>query len=212
VIVAFYSQSSYAGKDTCADFAACWCREREIACVRDAFAWDGKVVCADALGIEGTREEKVAAIDKLKHHGRVHFRDYPVPEDRHAMMYPAFSGQSGRDFIIGLLGDPAKKTGIRGLDEKFWTHQVLSRDVNRPYDSITLVSDLRFLEEAESVCYTDDGVIVEVVRPGAPTFNEQRLPTRLIDHVINNDGGLDELQAQVVYVMELICLAAGQVQ
>lgn len=208
MIVAFYSHASYAGKDTCADFAVDWCRERGIACVRDAFAWDGKVVAADALGIQGTREEKVAAIDRIKNYGRVYFRDYPVPDDRHATMFPAFSGQSGRDFLIGLLGDPGKKTGIRGVSEKFWTWQVLRRDHERLSDSITLVSDLRFLEESDAV-FNNDGVIVEVVRPGAPRFNEQRIPEFQIGHTIANDGSLDELRAQVEHVMEHICTTEG---
>jgi hypothetical protein len=214
MIVAFYSHASCAGKDSCADFAAAWCRGRGIACVRDAFAWDGKVVAADALGIQGTREEKVAAVDRIKNDGYVLWRSGLVVEHKldDGSMFPTREGDavSGRDFLIGLLGDPERRTGIRGLDEKFWTHQVLNRDVNRPYDSVTLVSDLRFLEEAESVCETDDGVVVEVVRPDAPRFNEQRLPDRLISHVVNNDGGLDELRAQVEYVMERVCTAAGQ--
>jgi hypothetical protein len=200
MIVAFYSQASYAGKDACADFAAAWCREHGIACERDAFAWDGKVVAADALGIEGTREEKVAVIDEIKLRGEV---QWLVPG-------VASGDQGGRSFLIGLLGDPERRTGIRGVSEHFWTQQVLIRDTMRSYDSITLVSDLRFREEAESVHATDDGVIVEVVRPGAPTFNEQRLSDRLVSHVINNDGGLDELQAQAERVMERICTASGR--
>lgn len=206
MIVAFYSQGSGTGKDSCADFAADWCRERGIAHERDAFAWDGKVVCADALGFEGTRMEKVAWVDRLKLHGEVFapiqvlgavtFDGVPV------RMHP-IRQVGGREFIIGLLGSPDKGNGIRGLDEKFWTRQVIERDARRPWDSITLISDLRFLEEAESV-YAAYGAIVEVVRPDAPCFNEQRVPDGQIRHTISNDGGLDELRAQVEHHMERI--------
>jgi hypothetical protein len=199
VIVAFYSQSSYAGKDTCADAAAQWCRENGITCQRDAFAWDGKVVCADALGIEGTRETKIAAVDRLKHEGTVTVDlDATADGPGHRSIT-----QPGRSFIIGLLGDPEAKTGIRGLNEKFWTDQVLRRDraLQRQGGGFTIVSDLRFVEEAESV-WENDGVIVEVVRPGAPVFNEQRVS--YVSHVIRNDLTLDALRERARDVMAKI--------
>jgi hypothetical protein len=181
MIVAFYSQASYTGKDSCADFAAEWCRERGIACAR---------------------EDKLAAIDAIKHDGYVLWRNGKTYVEDELILSEG-DAVSGRDFIIGLLGSPGKGNGIRGLQEKFWTHQVLNRDVNGSYDSFTLVSDMRFQEEAESVIESG-GVVIEVVRPGAPTFNEQRLSAELVRFTITNDGTLEELQAQVEHCMETI--------
>lgn len=197
MIVAFYSESSYAGKDTCADAAAAWCRRNDVPCRRDAFAWDGKVVAADALGIEGTREEKIAAIDEIKLQGDVLAR-----VDRGADHFDIDCAVSGREYLIGLLGDPEKKTGIRGIDEKFWTEQVIRRDdeFERSGGGFTIVSDLRFLEEAQSVRMAD-GVIVEIVRPDAPRFNEQRLPEDFVSGVIVNDGTIEELRSKLENIM-----------
>lgn len=203
MIVAFYAEAPYSGKDTCADFAAEWLRARGLNATRDAFAWDGKVVCADALGIRGTREEKIAAIDLIKQapHGIVSYQLYDGEHVRTS------TGQPGRDFIIGLLGDPEKGTGVRGLDEGFWTTGVILRDAdaNASYgDSedgcYTLVSDLRFIREAEAVVAAD-GIVIEVVRPGTTRVNEERVPNKLIHDSIANDGTLEDLRARVESVM-----------
>lgn len=197
MIVAFYSEQSFAGKDSCADFAAEWLREKGVRVERDAFAWDGKCVLADALGLPWgwSREQKVRWIDGLKAYGRV-VSHITTPE--HGNTARVCVG--GRDFIIGALGSPGKGNGIRGLDEGFWTRQVVERDLNGVgEDGFTVVSDLRFVEEAEAVCPI--GYVIEVRRPGSPTFNEQRLPPELVDHLIVNDGTLEELRAQVETVM-----------
>jgi hypothetical protein len=205
MILAFYSETSGAGKDTAADVAAECLRADGVNVVRDAFAWDGKVVCADALGIEGTRMEKVAAIDAIKLGGYVEWRggsDGVVDRDtpRGATL--------GRDFIIGLLGSPDKGNGVRGLDEGFWTRQVVhradkltwnehgGRSVADYWDNWTVISDLRFQEEGVAVKRAG-GRIVEIHRPHGSlgAFNEQRVP---VDFKITNDGTLEQLATQVV--------------
>lgn len=196
MIVAFYSTSSLAGKDSCADFAAEYCRRNGVRNARDAFAWDGKTVCADALGIEGTREEKIAAIDELKIHGR-------VIRSVEKITSSASWGVTGREFIIGLLGSPGVGNGIRGLDEGFWTRQVVRRDIELGLDGYTFLSDMRFLEEGKTV-KDAGGVIIEVIRQGAPTFNEQRFPAEWIDLEIVNDGTLDDLRNRVENHVEWI--------
>ena len=201
MILAFYSEASGSGKDTAADLAAKHLRERGYVVERDAFAWDGKVVCADALGIQGTREEKVVEIDRLKlsKTGAVFYQ--AAREDGRVYHAPCVTG---RDFIIGLLGSPGKGNGIRGLDEEFWTRQVVNRAAFTDAD-FTIVSDMRFLEEAKSVRGVD-GRVVEIVRgENLGTFNEQRLPHDLVDHVIQNDGTLYELELRVcAYVESLL--------
>lgn len=200
MIIAFYSQQSYAGKDTCADHAAEILRARGLGGLRDAFAWDGKVVAADALGIQGTREEKIAAIDLIKLHGRVEWTSAMPIDD----VQIAGKRVTGRDFIIGLLGSPGKNTGIRGLSETFWTTQVKRRafEALHRYGHWTVVSDLRFLEEAEGIV-DYGGKVVEVVRPEGSlgTFNEQRVPDELIYAKIVNDGTLEGLKNAVERVV-----------
>lgn len=206
MIVAFYSNASYAGKDSCADFAAQWCERHEIPWRRDAFAWRGKVVCADALGYEGTPEQKVAFIDDLKNHGEVHCpirAPVAITVNGDGLYRHPIGCVSGREFIIGLLGDPETGTGVRGIDEGFWTRQVLLAD--RP-GVVTLLSDARFLEEGEALRGTD-ARIVEVVRDESIRFNEQRWPDEWIHHVIRNDGTLDDLQTKVDNVMRSVLRA-----
>ena len=185
MILAFYSEQAGTGKDTAADFAHDYLFSRGVAAVRDAFAWDGKVVCADALGITGTREEKIAAVDRIKLTGRVYY-DLGAEET---------GSVEGREFIIGLLGSPGKGNGVRGRSPKFWTNQVVNR--SKFTTGWTVVSDMRYLEEAESV-RAESGLIVEIVRgKNLGKFNEQRLPREMIDHVIVNNGTLESLRAKV---------------
>jgi hypothetical protein len=215
MILAFYSEASGTGKDTAATYAADALTARGRNVARDAFAWDGKVVCADALGIPGTREEKIALIDEIKLYGAVSaFMEHPVKDH-----VETFWGQTGRDFIIGLLGSPGEGNGIRGLDEGFWTRQVLRRagehmrlggyaahgDHGGWVPGWTIVSDMRFVEEAEAVCAAG-GKVVELVRDkNVGRFNEQRLSPELIDHTIWNTGTLEDLRYNVEwYVGRLI--------
>lgn len=185
MIIAFYSEASGTGKDTAAGFAIKRLHRLGYAAIQDAFAWDGKVVCADALGITGTRQEKVAFIDKLKLHGFVS-SSWSGNEQ---------SFQAGREFIIGLLGSPGKGNGIRGLAPQFWTQQIITRA--QFATGWTAVSDMRYKEEAEAVKATG-GKVVEIVRgKNLGTFNEQRLPPEMIDHTIDNNGSVDDLRGAV---------------
>jgi hypothetical protein len=159
----------------------------------------GKVVCADALGYEGTREQKVAFVDRLKLHGHV-LAPIRVPMTINVGGDPVFQHPirevEGRAFIIGLLGSPGKGNGIRGLDEGFWTRQVIDRAREaKERGAWTVISDMRFLEEQEAI-HQAGGWIVEVIRPHGSLgrHNEQRVR---VDHVIVNDGSLDDLRGQV---------------
>lgn len=188
MILAFYSEASGTGKDTAANYATDLLSERGYQVVRDAFAWDGKVVAADALGIDGTRLEKVAAIDEIKLAGGVHARAGKLDD--------VVSWVTGRDFLIGLLGSPGKGAGIRGLDESFWTRQVVER-ARLNEGGWTIISDMRFLEEAEAI-KAAGGQVVEIIRPdNFGKFNEQRLSSSLVDHVIHNTGTLGDLRRNV---------------
>lgn len=190
MILAFYSEASGTGKDTAANFAAARFAAHGKRVVRDAFAWDGKVLAADALGIEGTRAEKIAMIDRLKLDG---FVSWGVP-------WMDFAPKlTGREFLIGLLGTPDKHDGVRGLDDRFWTNQVLRRDEEFTADEAgyTVVSDMRFIEEAQAVKGAG-GRVVEIVRnESLGRFNEQRISPDLIDHTIHNFGTLEELEREV---------------
>lgn len=196
MILAFYSEASGTGKDTAADFAVARFAEHGKRVARDAFAWDGKILAADALGIKGSRAEKVAAIDEIKLRGRV---GYELDGGR--------VSSSGREFLMGLLGTPDKQDGVRGLDDKFWTNQVLRRDEVFIADDAgyTVVSDMRFIEEAQAVKGAS-GRVVEIVRDESlGRFNEQRISSDLIDHTIHNLGTLGELAREVNWYVDFLC-------
>lgn len=185
-IVAFYSQQSESGKDTATGFALEWAAEQGLAARRVSFADEMKIVCAKALGFDGTREQMIQYIDLMKLHGEV--RSMAIPPVGHPLVgRTAFHYQNGRDFIIGLA------EGVRDLDRGFWTRVAL--DFKEPLD-LPVVSDLRFHEEAD-VTLAAGGQIIEIHRPGAPTYNEDRLPENQIYRRIVNDDTLDVLRENV---------------
>ncbi len=184
-IVALYSYMCESGKDTCADMIAEWCRMETRSFSRAAFADEMKLVCADALGYgpKMPREHKIHAIDELKMSGYVR----SFHPDNSAL---AVTHNNGRDFIIGLA------ESIRRLDREFWIRHTAASEAE-----IHAITDMRFQPEVDWV-RANNGIVVEVVRPGAPHKNEDHIPSDQIDYTINNDGSLEDLGLSVFAMMD----------
>lgn len=173
-IIAFYSFTSESGKDTATQFALDALDELHIPATRRAFADAMKIVAANALGLDGTREQKISMIDEIKLDGYV---GCGTNRDRGDDMRVG-----GRDFIIGLA------ESIREIDPTFWIRAVIPEQ-----DGIVVISDLRFKPEAAFV-RENGGTIIEIVRPGTTHRNEDAFQP---DHRIINEGTLDDLRRVV---------------
>lgn len=190
MVVAFHSMGWQSGKDTAADYMEQRAVELGATVARTAFAWPMKLVCAEALGIEGTDSEKVAIIDELKLYGGVTaFMEHPTKSHDQT-----FWSQSGRDFIIGLA------EGIRSLQRDFWIRQALDPEP-RAHVDIYLLADCRFDDEAIAV-HQRNGVVIEVIRDEATdasggTRSEKGLSPGLVDFTVDNNGTLDQLAHQI---------------
>lgn len=191
MIIGFYSYCSGVGKDTAAQMLAEILEARGASVTCRGFADEMKLVCADALGIrEGTREERIAQIDRLKLYGEVQwFDDYPDEIE-------AKSGiVTGRDFIIGVGGNTAGDYGIRRLDQQFWIRHALDYDTD-----YLLMTDLRFTPEAVAV--REHGDLVEIQRePNLGHNNEDRIVCRW---TLDNNGSLEDLHENVEILASML--------
>ncbi len=190
-IVAFYSHGCQTGKDTAAQFAKERAEKAHARVIKTAFAWEMKLVCARALGIEGTEEEQVRWIDYLKLDGYV--KSFSDHQDDDGRTIRNESAIDGRDFIIGLA------EGIRALYPEFWIGAAFPSPERWEDTDLYLFTDLRFFGERDAVIQAG-GLIVEIVRPGAEIKNEDQITDA--DYVIVNDGDLDHLRREVDKVME----------
>lgn len=194
--VAFYSYNCYAGKDTAADFFAESVAELGYTTARTAFADIMKIVAADALGIKGTDEEKIAAIDALKHDGGFVQARYPQASGLDKVEH-----HSGRDFIIGLAGGSDQTYGLRRWDQDVWIRLCLK---NAPTDTdFLLVTDMRFQPEADAV-HERRGIVIDIAGRGEHK-NEDKITD--VDYVVFNTGDLDHLRGSINAIVEEVTAA-----
>ena len=108
--------------------------------------------------------------------------------------------------------DPVDGAEFRKLQQLFGTEvgrsllgssvwiDILAARIRESGAELVAVSDVRFPNEAEWV-HSQGGIVIEIVRPGVVPANghasEQRLPRRLVDHVVLNDGTVEDLHARV---------------
>lgn len=172
------------------------------------FADKLKMLAALSIGLKGSPHDLIGEMDAAKESW-----DFTVTDAQSGINFHAFTG---REYLQNM-GTEAGRT-LFGLD--FWVDQVLPRPVDHtpgmdwedhvaqnaihlgsmyPDIDVLAITDLRFQNEAERVKKLG-GVIWEVQRPGVESdghSSEQRLPEELVDHVIVNDGTLDDLREAV---------------
>jgi len=216
-LVAFAGQSR-SGKGTCARVFAEECEARGLTSLERQLSDNGKWAAARIFRPTIGRADAVAWFEELKNLGydRVSVRLYaPVGESethtsvslREFLQHSLQEG--GRDIFGEHLWTNMIIPITSGWNEVIWWSgpqwlngffDVESR--SKPTD-LAIISDLRQPNEAERVkCKYVDGIVVEVVRPdnettsqpGADHITEKQLPRDLVDHVIVNDGTLEELE------------------
>ena len=104
---------------------------------------------------------------------------------------------------------------IRRLLQRFGTE--VGRDLLHPdiWINSTLnshedlvVSDVRFKNEVDAIKNIYDGYIIRINRPGVGPVNNHSSDTLIdtlkVDYIINNDGGIYDLQDKIHLIMEKI--------
>ena len=106
-------------------------------------------------------------------------------------------GLSPRDIWIAVGNK------MREINETVW----LINAINCPQCDTIIISDLRFYNEAEYIRH-HGGILVKIARPGMETVTDAAetslLGYRNWDHVIINDGTLEDLNVDVMDIWESI--------
>lgn len=188
MLVALYSYTCQSGKDTVAGFIRDWCDRLGVSYANCGLADQMKIVCADALGIAGSDEAKIAEIDRIKNSGLGGIYYQRKDSAGHLVTYS--TGQTGRDFIISVA------ESIRRLDPDFWIRHGMP-----PAADVRVLTDVRFQPEVDAVrLQAEPSFVVEVVRPDTQHVNEDRIPT--VDWVLRNDDTLDMLHLRTYEMMD----------
>jgi hypothetical protein len=167
-----------------------------------SFAKKLKASALEALEIHETEEisyEKIA--DLLKQDGKIHV-NIPglnwVDEDDNPI--GSSFAITGREYLQ-YYGTEAHRE-IFGQD--FWVDAALPKDYVDNPASLTLVTDVRFPNEAERIKKLN-GRIIQIVRPGYGEgdahASEKPLPLDLIDATVSNGAGFQELQDSLVTIV-----------
>lgn len=185
-IVAFYSYNCYAGKDTAALMLAEKLDLPGVTVGSTAFANVMKIVAADALGVRGSDEEKIAVMDILKTNGDVTGLYWPDDGGTQELYV------QGRDFIIGMAGGTDQTYGLRRWRQNIWIDLCLE---NAPECDVLLITDLRFQPEADAV-RERGGIVVELTGRGEHK-NEDAIEG---DYVVDNSLDLAHLRAAMNHI------------
>lgn len=171
------------------------------------FARSGKNTVGDHL-VHHHNFEDGAFADALKQAAAIAF-NIPLNhfyDDEFKEVVNEFWGFSPR-YIAQVFGTECMRTNFR---EDFWIHRLKSTiDVCRRAGKKSgfAVTDMRFSNEIDHM--RDDGaILIKVTRPGVEGLvgahaSETLFPDELFDHVIANDGTLEELYAKVDKIMTL---------
>lgn len=118
---------------------------------------------------------------------------------------PHVGGKSPRTLMQTLGTEWGREMISRGLWTELAMHRAKSLLVDPSQVNAVVISDVRFDEEAAAILESG-GVVIEVVRPGAPKVakhsSEMGVNEVYIDHTLVNDGTLSDLQRKV----EELCL------
>lgn len=158
-----------------------------------SFAYKLKSSAAAALGVT---DDPITFCDRLKEDGVVSFR---IDTDPYAQTHDI----TGREYLQ-KFGTEAHR---RIFDTNFWVDQCLPVDYPYDSDSLTVVTDVRFENEAERI-HDLGGQVWHIRRPDVETddahASEQVLPSEMLDVVIWNDGTLDEYADKVITTFEMM--------
>lgn len=172
------------------------------------FADKLKILAAKSLGYTNLSDvDAIALMDEFKETGVIYAGADPQGElPEHQI--------TGRQYLQNI-GNEAR--GLFG--DSFWIDMVLPNpahaagwedaavqalELRYPDVNCLCITDLRYPNEAERVKALG-GVVWEVVRPGTGSdghTSEQPLPRDLVNLTIDNDGTLDDLEAEVEAAME----------
>lgn len=186
------------GKDTVAQLALEWCKEKGIRAERAAFGDPLKVSAARALGcVTETTEQCLDFCNRLKQPGATVTVAFPAG--------PGYAAETelqitGREYLQ-FYGTEAHRDVF---DREFWVNVTMEplderfRELRTP--DVIFITDCRFPNEAAAV-NERSGEVWEVVRPGiaevAAHSSEAGLPDGIIEFQINNDGTLEDLRSLV---------------
>lgn len=173
------------GKDTVREIIGQTVNRRVI---REAFADRLKESAARALGLSCGQLESVKDTGFVKVQG-------PVNETPHVVAVRSYLERYGHEAHRGVFG------------EDFWIAPVMLAHDHRmgmEPPPLTVVTDLRFKNEAEAVRQRG-GEVWEVLRPQSAVesqhISNQPLPRHLIDRVIDNSGSLEETTTMVKHAL-----------
>lgn len=177
----------YAGKDTAYRYLKQLLKPWPVH--REGFADRLKVSAAAAVGIP------VETLESLKDCGRITFeRRVEDPYGQGADASYEFVQSMGVRRYLERYGTEAHRDVF---DQDFWIGVVMESHVGHLMDNptaVTVVTDLRFPNEAEAIL-EHHGEVWEVIRPGKALDSDhpsnQPLPRHLVTRTIMNDSDLE---------------------
>lgn len=164
-------------------------------------AKSGKDTVAVMLGRHGYHRRAFA--DPLKAAAQAIFglNEVQVMSQEAKERVDEFWGLSPRQ-IMQRLGTECLRSGFR---DDVWVRSLYRYILDNPQFRAWVVSDVRFPNEAEAI-KSWGGRVWRVERPGIEAVSEHVSETAMddydrFDHVIVNDGGLDDLEASVGHAL-----------
>lgn len=170
---------------------------------RTGFADKVKIMAAMALGLEVKPETLITLMDDAKENWLIDVTR-PVSKDG----FETIKKLTGRQYLQWFGGHARTVFG-----QTFWIDQVLPSPTNYnwmgdlaeryPGVDVLCITDVRYHNEAERIkCL--QGEIWRIERPGFGSdghLSEIPLPNYIVDHIVNNDGTLDELNKNVAELL-----------
>lgn len=175
----------------------------ELVVARTGFADKLKIMAALALGLEAKPETLITLMDDAKENW-----DIEVTRSVSKSGFEIIKRLTGRQYLQWFGGHARTVFG-----ETFWIDQVLpnpagyhwSEELSERYPNVDIlcITDVRYQNEAQRVERLH-GEVWRVERPGLDSdghSSEVPLPNSFINHVVHNNGTLDELEEKVARLL-----------
>lgn len=160
---------------------------------RDAFADRLKLSAYRCFNPEATLEQAVGWCNSVKQDGVW----VTVSDPR----YGTTDSVTGREFLQHYGTEAHRDV----FDKDFWVNALPLT----PPDGVDVlvITDCRFPNEAEAILAQPDSAVIEIVRDGLTSdghASEQPLPRELVTATVYNNGTLDDLANNALYLWEVL--------
>jgi len=154
----------------------------------------GKTTCANLI----QNSVKLSFAKPIKDIAKIYFGWNGDKDDKGRRLLQVIGTNAGREYNSNIW--------VEKMHEQLLHEKTFEESKNKDVDTIIIIDDLRFNNEAEFIIKWK-GIIINITRPGYDGdahVSEIGILDEYVDYTINNDGTIEELKNKLLEIIKKI--------